>query len=94
MTDENAFIRAGAPELPEGYFYRIHRTLEGPWAVTIRRKRKGWFSAYVSHSYVFPGSWDSDDVTIKDFVRSAEGAYRVFTTDLRDSWRDWEGDWS
>ncbi|MEV5079264.1 hypothetical protein AB0K74_10665 [Streptomyces sp. NPDC056159] len=46
----NGLVALGAPELPEGYFYRVKSSYIGT-AVEVRRKHR-FGSAYVTETYV------------------------------------------
>ncbi|WP_030997532.1 hypothetical protein [Streptomyces sp. NRRL F-5630] len=45
-------VAAGAPELPEGYFYRVRQTLHVGYKVEIREQRR-FMSRLVADTFVF-----------------------------------------
>ncbi|NYE44227.1 hypothetical protein [Streptomyces fulvorobeus] len=48
-------VAAGAPELPEGYFYRVRETSISNLMVEIRQQRGRWRSKLVTERYVLHG---------------------------------------
>ncbi|MEO3974394.1 hypothetical protein [Streptomyces sp. CAU 1734] len=65
-------VAAGAPELPEGWFYRVCRTSIPGYRVEIRRQK--WFrSVCVSDAYVLEERYDDmTDAVVVACVRAHE----------------------
>ncbi|WP_143673785.1 hypothetical protein [Streptomyces sp. or20] len=65
-------VAAGAPELPEGYFYRIRETSISNLMVEIRQQKGRWRSKLIADTYVIH---KSDVPAEESIVRACE---RVF----------------
>ncbi|MEU3986099.1 hypothetical protein AB0F77_39585 [Streptomyces sp. NPDC026672] len=65
-------VSAGAPELPEGYFYRVRPESFGLLVVEIRRQGR-WFSSQVESCVLRPGDWPTaEDAIIHGCCRAVE----------------------
>ncbi|MFI0211985.1 hypothetical protein ACH4OV_25355 [Streptomyces diastaticus] len=86
-------VAAGAPELPEGYFYRVRQESLGLLNVEIRRQGR-WFSTRVESCPVRPGSWPTaEEAVVAACCRAAEwwGLQRKDVEALKAA-RAWHGD--
>ncbi|MGP3750868.1 hypothetical protein [Streptomyces sp. IBSNAI001] len=87
-------VAAGAPELPEGYFYRVRETSISNLKVEIRRQKGRWRSALVDDYYVLHSLEESAEESIvractKAFERwqgdaAERAAYRATTAFIGD----------
>lgn len=59
-------VAAGAPELPEGYFYRVRKTNIRSLKVEIRHQRGRWRSSRVDDAWVFHGQNDTAEEDVVD----------------------------
>ncbi|WP_327379419.1 hypothetical protein [Streptomyces sp. NBC_01212] len=65
-------VAAGAPELPEGYFYRIRPThITSGYFVGVRRQRRFLGSEELSCTVVYPSHFDNGGEAIVDGCRRA-----------------------
>lgn len=67
-------VAAGAPDLPEGYFYRIRETSISNLKVEIRQQKGRWRSKLIADTYVIH---KPDVLAEESVVRACE---RVFET--------------
>lgn len=82
MEATNGLVLAGAPELPDGYFYRVGLDGEGDWRVQIR-KSYGWgFSLAVWWDYTC-----NRKPSISKLAIVAERAYSGWQDQLADDGR-------
>ncbi|MEV4939589.1 hypothetical protein [Streptomyces zaomyceticus] len=56
-------VAAGAPELPEGHFYRVRESSNALLKVELRRQGR-WLSALVDDVYVRPGSYETPEAAV------------------------------
>lgn len=68
-------VVAGAPELPDGYFYRVRESSSALLKVELRRQGR-WLSGLVEDVYVRPGSYATPKAAV------VAGCKRIF--------EDWE----
>ncbi|MFG3014330.1 hypothetical protein ACGFZB_28705 [Streptomyces cinerochromogenes] len=70
-------VAAGAPKLPEGYFYRIRPThiTEGLF-VDVRRQRRFFGSDQVGGCVVYPSEYESGAEAIVDGCRRAHDRWQ------------------
>lgn len=66
-------VAAGAPELPEGWFYRVRETSISNLKVEIRRQKGRWRSALVADAYVLH---DPEESTEESIVRACTRAFQ------------------
>lgn len=64
-------VKAGAPELPEGYFYRVKPFLGSTLEVQVRRQRRYLGSEEASFALVYPSSFSDGQAAIIDGCRRA-----------------------
>lgn len=65
-------VAAGAPELPEGYFYRVRpSTITDGILVDIRRRRRFFGSEELEGSIVSPAMYESGTAAVVDGCRRA-----------------------
>ncbi|MFB8071102.1 hypothetical protein [Streptomyces californicus] len=57
-------VAAGAPELPEGYFYRIRETSISNLMVEIRQQKGRWRSKLVADRYVIHSADESAEESV------------------------------
>ncbi|WP_157841218.1 hypothetical protein [Streptomyces sp. NTK 937] len=57
-------VAAGAPELPEGYFYRVRETSISNLRVEIRHQKGRWRSTFVEDAYVHHDPGESAEESI------------------------------
>ncbi|MFD9442136.1 hypothetical protein [Streptomyces sp. NPDC060001] len=86
-------VDAGAPELPEGYFYRVRPESFGLLLIEIRRQGR-WFSACVESVHVRPGNYETaETAVVAACTRAAEwwGTQRR-DAEAQEAARAWHGD--
>lgn len=90
MEATNGLVLAGAPKLPDGYFYRVDLDGEGDWRVQIR-KSYGWG---FSRAVWWDGTSDRKP-SISKLASVAERAYNGWQEGLRmyDEHRSLKGDY-
>ncbi|MEV4037706.1 hypothetical protein [Streptomyces umbrinus] len=87
-------VAAGAPELPEGYFYRVRETSIDSLKVEIRQQRKRFGSRLIRETYVLHERYDTAPEAVVDACRrvhenwgladAERAAYRAATAFLGD----------
>ncbi|MFD6361850.1 hypothetical protein ACFWFX_18660 [Streptomyces roseolus] len=83
-------VAAGAPELPEGYFYRVRPThLTAGFFVDVRRRRRFFGSSEMSSVVVYPSEYISAEEAIVRACRSAHARWEAEEKE-RKSYRDAE----
>ena len=70
MEATNGLVLAGAPKLPDGYFYRVGLDGEGNWRVQIRKAYRWGFSRAVWWESTF-----NRESSISKLASVAERAY-------------------
>ncbi|MFG2292031.1 hypothetical protein [Streptomyces sp. NPDC048603] len=74
-------VAAGAPELPEGHFYRVRPFTRSGITVEVRRRRRIVGSELMAYSITFPGNYESGTEAV---VKCCRAAAEGFTTRLAD----------
>ncbi len=80
-------VAAGAPELPEGYFYRIteHERFGGEYYVDIRKKKRFWSVSVLTWSVFHDGIL----VSISDIVNRGYSIDEAFALAAQNAYGEW-----